>query len=507
MMALRIQKSCLSSLRRILKVKGERNVCSFSTQKNLTVGLRRNWNSSIQKIKRSELHTGPKNEPLENQRTYRHYFKYGALIFAGGGVLAYCTLLTEPEKRLLRITLSGISRFIRSAKIGLTVSLDYWLSLRGLEEGTQEYEAAIHPLHQRSADRILAGCYQNGGLSAKIGLTVSLDYWLSLRGLEEGTQEYEAAIHPLHQRSADRILAGCYQNGGLYIKLGQGLVSLNHILPKEYLETLKSHKEIFESFDEEAIAAASLSQVYRAKTKDGLDVAVKAQYIDLQDRFFGDVSTIRILLKVAGLMHPKYNFEWIILELRDTLIQELDFINEGKNGERCARDLSKFPFVYVPKIVWDLTTKRILTAEFIEATKVSEVKSLKSQGFSLKDIDKKLFLTFAEQIFHTGFVHADPHPGNDFYQLAEVLTQRPFTGQEIKLRTKLTQEDLQYMQEMARERNLNTIRSIAHEHGDPIDRFVVMAQIASREQFWSKSSGFFQRISAYKAYIYFNYIL
>jgi aarF domain-containing kinase len=63
-------------------------------------------------------------------------------------------------------------------------------------------------------------------------------------GLEEGTEGYEEAVHPLHQRAADRILDGCLKNGGLYIKLGQGLVCMNHILPNEYLETLKVSVEV-----------------------------------------------------------------------------------------------------------------------------------------------------------------------------------------------------------------------------------------------------------------------
>lgn len=83
--------------------------------------------------------------------------------------------------------------------------------------------------------------------SLKVGLTISLDYWWSLWGLKEGTTEYEAAIHPVHQRAADRILDGCLRNGGLYVKLGQGLVCLNHILPKEYLETLKVSVDVYSS--------------------------------------------------------------------------------------------------------------------------------------------------------------------------------------------------------------------------------------------------------------------
>lgn len=107
-----------------------------------------------------------------------------------------------------------------------------------------------------------------------------------MRDVEESCEQYEVLLKEVHQRTANRILAGCLLNGGLYIKLGQGLVSMNHILPKEYLETLqvlqdkclsrddateigklfeeefgKSHKELFLSFEEEPIAAASLAQV------------------------------------------------------------------------------------------------------------------------------------------------------------------------------------------------------------------------------------------------------
>jgi aarF domain-containing kinase len=85
--------------------------------------------------------------------------------------------------------------------------------------------------------------------SFRIGLTISVDYWWALWGLEEGTKAYEDAVHPLHQRAADRIVDGCLRNGGLYIKLGQGLACLNHILPKEYLETLRVSDKVYCSED------------------------------------------------------------------------------------------------------------------------------------------------------------------------------------------------------------------------------------------------------------------
>lgn len=75
--------------------------------------------------------------------------------------------------------------------------------------------------------------------SARIGFTISADYWWSLRHLEDTNSEYLNILKEIHQRSAERILAGCLENGGLYIKLGQGLVNLDHVLPKEYTQTLK----------------------------------------------------------------------------------------------------------------------------------------------------------------------------------------------------------------------------------------------------------------------------
>lgn len=93
-------------------------------------------------------------------------------------------------------------------------------------------------------------------------------------------------------------------------------------------------------------------------------------------------------------------------------LQELDFIHEAYNSVRCAQDLKKFDYVHIPTIDWKLTTKRILTAEWIDGYKISDIEQIKKDKFSLKEIDQKLFNIFSEQIFNTGFVHADPHSGN-----------------------------------------------------------------------------------------------
>lgn len=265
---------------------------------------------------------------------------------------------------------------------------------------------------------------------------MSLDYQIGLYGLDIESEEYKIKLKEVHLKAANRLLEGCLLNGGLYIKIGQGFSAINNILPIEYTDTLKlledkclerkkdevnrlfiedfgqKPDELFEEFNYVPIAAASLAQVFRAKTKEGKDVAVKVQYIDLQKRFRSDVNTILFLQDLIAMVHKNYNFGWMLRDLRHSVEKELDFVNEADNADRCARDLESLSYIYIPKVYRKLSGTRVLTAEFIDnACKISDIEGIKKMKLSLKDIDKKLFETFSYQIFVKGFVHADPHPG------------------------------------------------------------------------------------------------
>lgn len=266
------------------------------------------------------------------------------------------------------------------------------------------------------------------------------DYKLSLwnQDKEADAEAYKEALSRVNLRAARRLYSVCHKNGGLYTKFGQGVANLNHALPAEFtdvlaplqdqarampremaLEALRSElggrdpSEVFDHFDPEPLAAASLAQVHRAELKGtGEAVAVKIQYPYLQAQTNGDLATLRMLTDFVGLLFPDFSYSWLTPEFENNMELELDFVQEGRNGERMARMFANHADVYVPTVHWQHTTKRLLIMEFIDGIKITNVDGICDKGINPLEVAATVSAVFGDMIHVHGFAHCDPHPGN-----------------------------------------------------------------------------------------------
>ncbi|MEO1923249.1 MAG: lipopolysaccharide core heptose(II) kinase RfaY, partial [Nautiliaceae bacterium] len=183
------------------------------------------------------------------------------------------------------------------------------------------------------------------------------------------------------------------------------------IVLEEELE--KPYTEIFEK-NFELLASASMGQVYKAKLRSGEIVAVKILKPGIEEKIFADIA---ILQRLAKLLREKFlvygiDLVKIVEEFAKSIKKELDFNLEALNLKRFRANFKNNLNIKVPKLYEKYSTRRVLTMEYIKGIKISDIESLKANGYDLKDITKKSFNLLCEQIFIHRFFHADPHPGN-----------------------------------------------------------------------------------------------
>ncbi|KAI3430556.1 hypothetical protein D9Q98_005149 [Chlorella vulgaris] len=266
------------------------------------------------------------------------------------------------------------------------------------------------------------------------------DYSYSLHGLEGAARE--EAKKACHQRGADRLLSCCFKNGGVYIKLGQHIGMLDHLLPSEYVVTMREHmldrcpvssyeevrqtivedfgrtpEQLFASFAKEPCASASLAQVHEALDHDGQRLAVKVQHRGLREASAIDLATIEFLVKAVKAVAPDFDYQWLVEESQENLPMELDFMHEATNSARCASNLDSRRSrvrgrVAVPGVDLSRTSHRVLTMEFVDGVKVTDLEGLKRLGAAPRDVSKLIGETFNEMIFTFGDCHCDPHAAN-----------------------------------------------------------------------------------------------
>ena len=210
----------------------------------------------------------------------------------------------------------------------------------------------------------------------------------------------------LNRKSAERLLDLCRENGGVYIKVGQHLANLDYLIPREYIDVLSSLfndapqsavndvysvieedlgrgvDELFDDFDPNPIASASLAQVHVAyckKTKKKL--AVKVQHRGLRETSAGDLFAVTHVVRAIDSLFTDFTFGWIADEMAPQLPKELDFKREGRNSEIAAVQVEKSGLACcIPKVLWEKTSSRVLTMEFEEGFKSTDIESLEASG-------------------------------------------------------------------------------------------------------------------------------
>ena len=179
------------------------------------------------------------------------------------------------------------------------------------------------------------------------------------------------------------------------------------VLEEEYDERPEG---VFASIEEEAFAAASIGQVHRATLHGGIPVAVKIQYPGIADALESDVANAGILVRLARVLAPGLDAKAVASELRERVLEELDYEFEAQNQRNFARAYDGHPFIFVPKVHSRLSRRRVLVSDYVDGRGFDEVKELEQDE---RDIFGEIVFRFCfGSIYHLQHFNADPHPGN-----------------------------------------------------------------------------------------------
>lgn len=229
--------------------------------------------------------------------------------------------------------------------------------------------------------------------------------------------------------------------GPTFIKVGQALSTRPDLIKKDFLEELiklqdqlppfdnelafaiierqlnKKIDDIYKEISPHTIAAASLGQVYRAVLHTGEEVAVKVQRPNLYSILTLDLYLMRLGAKIFAPFLPLnlgHDLTLIVDEFGIKLFEEIDYHNEGKNAEKFAANFAGDPLVKVPVIYWKYSTNNVLTLEWINGFKLTDISQIEAHGLDPNEVIKIGVTSGLKQLLEHGFFHADPHPGNLF---------------------------------------------------------------------------------------------
>jgi ubiquinone biosynthesis protein len=244
-------------------------------------------------------------------------------------------------------------------------------------------------------------------------------------------------LPPPDRDTAARFRALLAELGPTFTKLGQLLSSRPDLLPAHWVEELEALQddcsplplseirreverglgrpveELFAELDDAPLASASIAQVHRARTHAGALVAVKVQRPHIRERIESDLALLYYLAKLLEAVVEEtgvYTPTGIIEEFDRTVHEELDFGNEARNAIAMALAAHGRDFLVIPKVHAELSCATVLTLDYVEGTKVSEVTA--EGGFDVERVARNVIEAAFRQLFEDGLFHGDPHPGN-----------------------------------------------------------------------------------------------
>ncbi|WP_088034409.1 ABC1 kinase family protein [Evansella clarkii] len=258
----------------------------------------------------------------------------------------------------------------------------------------------------------------------------------------------------VHRKTrGERIRLFLEELGPAFVKVGQIASTRPDLLPDDILEELQKLQDtvppfpfvdarniieaelggrledFFIEFDEAPLGSASIGQVHYAVLNSGEQAAVKVQRPHIENRIKTDLEILKqaaILAELRLDWAAQYEISEIVEEISKAIITEMDYVTEGQNADKISAQFEKDRKIHIPEVYWDYTTKRVLTMEFIEGTKVNNLEELIAKGYDRKVLAERITNAVFHQVLIEGFFHGDPHPGNIFILPGETVVFMDF---------------------------------------------------------------------------------